>query len=237
LRRVFAAVLLVLVLPARAEEDGKVAYKFTPDFYSTTNEHSAYDINLRGNLGPHAAWIGYYRRGEEFDQFRVGYEGTFKMPFGLLVPSAVVATHGFVGGSVNAFIGDRYFGLLGLGRTNLADYFNLNFDPNDAVTFGTGTRAIPDTTLLLYQVKDNRLDTGQRVTHITARTGGYREGVRWTVDVFHKRGSETSGSEVVHGTGFSIGCDYRDYFARVANDPHVNFTADRMVRLAVGVRF
>ena len=237
MRRIVRAFLLVLALPARAADDEAIAYKFTPDFYSTTNEHSAYDLNLRGKLGPHAAWIGYYRRGEEFDQLRAGYEGTFKTPIGTLIPSAVVATHGFVGGSVNALIGDRYFGIVGLGRTNLADYFNLNFDPNDAVTFGAGTSAIPDTTLLLFQVKDNRLHTGQRVNHFVARTGDYANGFRWTVDVFHRSGRETPDSALVRGTGVALTCDYHEFFVRVANDPHVNFTPDRMVRLAVGVRF
>ena len=235
--RHLAALLLVLALPVRAADDGKVAYKFTPDFYSTTNEHSAYDLNLRGNLGPHAAWVGYYRRGEEFYQFRVGYEGTFKMPFGTLIPSAVLATHGFAGASVNALIGERYFGLVGLSRTNLAEYFNLNFDPNESVTLGAGTRAIPDTTLLLFQVKDNRLDTGQRVTHFIARTGDHDKGFRWTVDAFYKSGRETPDAEPVHGTGLAVTCDYHQYFARVANDPHVNFTANRMLRVAVGLRF
>lgn len=231
--------LFAFAAPAIAEEDadGKIAYKFTPDFYSTTNEHPAYDLNLRGNIGPHAGWIGYYQRGSEFDQLRLGYEGSFDVPFGKLVPSVVVATHGFVGGSVNALVGDKYFGLLGLGRTNLATYFNLNFDPNDAVTFGVGTRAIPGTTLALFQVRDNRLDTGQRVTHMVARTGGFAKGLRWTVDLFHKEGSETAGSEHVRGTGASVTCDFGRYFVRLANDPHVNFSPDRMVRAAVGVRF
>ena len=235
-----AKVLLLLVFAApvfaEGDADGKIAYKFTPDFYSTTNEHSAYDLNLRGALGPHYAWIGYYRRGNEFDQLRLGYEGSLEMPFGRLVPSAQVATHGFVGGSLNAQVGGKYFGLLGIGRTNLKPYFNLNFDPNDAVTFGAGTHALANTTLTLYQIRDDRLDTGQRVTHLTARIVS-DGGTRWTVDLFHKQGSETAGSERVHGTGVAVTFDLDRYFVRLANDPHVNFSPDRMLRAALGVRF
>jgi hypothetical protein len=233
-----ALLLLAFAAPAfsQGDADGKIAYKFTPDFYSTTNEHSAYDLNLRAALGPHDAWIGYYRRGSEFDQLRLGYEGSFEMPFGRLVPSVQVATHGFAGGSLNAQVGGKVFGLLGIGRTNLKPYFNLNFDPNDAVTFGAGTHALPNTTLTLYQVRDDRLDTGQRVTHLTARiiSDG---GMRWTVDLFHKQGSETAGGEQVHGTGVAVTVDLDRYFVRLANDPYVNFSPDRMVRAAVGVRF
>jgi hypothetical protein len=46
------------------------------------------------------------------------------------------------------------------GRTNLKDYFNLNFDPNDAILIGAGTRAIQHTTLSAFQIRDDRLGTG-----------------------------------------------------------------------------
>ena len=31
--------------------------------------------------------------------------------------------------------------------------------------------------------------------------------------------------------------DFDRYFARVASDPHVNFSREHMIRLALGVRF
>ncbi|MHB1230719.1 MAG: hypothetical protein ACYCY3_10480 [Halothiobacillus sp.] len=87
-----------------------------------------------------------------------------------LVFSEQAARHGFFGGSVSAEIGgEKTYGLLGLGRTNLKDYYNLNFDPNDALTFGLGTRAGRNTELSMCRVQDNRLGTGQRVTHIILR--------------------------------------------------------------------
>src|SRR5258708_3961808 len=103
-------------------EQSAIAYKFTPSYYRTTNVTPAYDLNLRGNLGPHAAWIGFYQRSDEFQQLRLGYENTVELPFGRVVPSLQYATRGFLGGSLTAEIGDRYFALAGFGRTNLKDY-------------------------------------------------------------------------------------------------------------------
>ena len=220
--------------PTGAPEDA-IAYKFTPTYYHTTGETSAWDLNLRGNRGPHTAWVGFYRRAEEFQQLRLGYENSVETPFGRVVPSLQVATRGFLGGSVNAEIGERYFALLGWGRTNLRAYYNLNFDPNDSVLVGVGTRALPKTTLTLFQIRDDRLGTGQRVTHLVARIKP-DEKTRWTVDAFHKEGRSDDG-EFVRGTGVAVTYDFDRYFARVASDPHVNFSHNHMVRVALGLRF
>ena len=214
----------------------KITYKFTPTAYFTTNETPAYDLNLRGNRDVRTAWIGFYRRADEFQQLRLGYETALELPFGRLVPSLQYATRGFLGGSVTAEVGERNFGLLGWGRTNLRDYFNLNFDPNDSVLIGSGTRALPDTTLTLFQIRDDRLGTGQRVTHMTARIKSGDER-RWTVDVFHKEGRPSDGGDWVRGTGVTVTYDFGRYFARVASDPHVNFSNDHMLRVALGWRF
>ena len=215
-----------------------IAYKFTPTYYRTTNVTPAYDLNLRGNLAAHTAWIGYYQRSDEFQQLRFGYENSVALPFGRLVPSLQYATRGFLGGSLTAEIGERYFGLAGFGRTNLRDYFNINFDPNDMVLLGAGTRALPNTTLSLFQIRDDRLGTGQRVTHLTARIKS-GDKTRWTVDVFYKEGRADSdpASALVHGTGATLTVDYGRYFARVASDPYVNFSSNHMVRVALGLRF
>ena len=237
LRPFTLALLLVCLSPALAAEEA-IEYKFTPTLYLTTHETSAFDLNLRGQLEAHTAWVGFYRRADEFQQLRAGYEYALKLPFGRLVPSLQVASRGFLGGSVNAEIGsERYFGLAGFGRTNLRPYYNLNFDPNDAITIGAGTRALPNATLTLYQIRDDRLGTGQRVTHLTARNTRRVDGTRWTVDLFRRQGRETPESEKVRGTGVAVGYDFDEYFARVAYDPHVNFSANNMLRLAFGVRF
>ncbi|HKA43020.1 MAG TPA: hypothetical protein VKF40_13615 [Burkholderiales bacterium] len=216
-----------------------ISWKFTPTYYRSSNEPNAWDFNLRGNTEKQTWWVGYYRRDDEFQQLRLGYEHHVELSYARLVPSLQYATRGFLGGSLSAEIGEeRYFGILGWGRTNLKDYYNLNFDPNDAVTFGIGTRALPNTTLSLFQIYDDRLHTGQRVTHLVARIKP-DEQTRWTVDIFHKQGRPDSdpSSEQVRGTGVSVAYDFDRYFVHVAGDPHVNFSNNNMVRVAVGIRF
>lgn len=219
-------------------KEGQIAWKLTPTYYSSTGQAPAWDVNLRGNTETQTWWVGYYRRQEEFTQLRLGYERPFELPSVKVVPSFQYATRGFLGGSVNAEIGATYFGVLGWGRTNLQDYYNLNFDPNDAVTFGAGTRALPKTVLTLFQIRDDRLDTGQRVTHLVARIRPDAR-TRWTLDAFHKQGRADSdpASPQVRGTGATITYDFGRYFVRVASDPYVNFSNDHMVRVAFGMRF
>jgi hypothetical protein len=222
--------------PAR-EDAAAIAYKLTPSVYFTTNQPTAYDLNFRGNLGSHTAWIGFYRRANEFEQLRIGYENNIEVPFGRITPSIQYATRGFLGGSVNAEIGERYFGIVGIGRTNLKDYFNLNFDPNDAITLGFGTRALPNTTLSAYQVRDDRLGTGQRVFHLVARIKP-DDRTRWIFDLFYKEGRATPDDESkVRAAGASVTYDFGRYFMRIALDPNVNFTPEDMLRVSVGLRF
>ena len=86
-----AAMLLVRAVPASAIDgaadkvkDGepeaapaeKIAYKFTPSYYHTTNVTPAYDLNLRGNLGAQTAWIGFYQRSNEFQRCSPRYAST-----------------------------------------------------------------------------------------------------------------------------------------------------------------
>ena len=246
LKRCLLLAILVPSLPAAAIERGEAAggreegaaatsFKFTPTYYRTTNEGPAYDLNLRANRQTQTGWIGFYRRGEEFQQLRLGYEHALELAGGRLVPSVQYASRGFLGASATAEIGERHFALAGLGRTNLKDYFNLNFDPNDSVLLGAGTRGLARSVLTLYQIKDDRLGTGQHVTHFVLRTSPDAS-TRWAVDVFTKAG-RTADGEWVRGTGATLTYDFGRYFARIAHDPYVNFTPERMLRLALGGRF
>ena len=212
------------------------AFKLTPSYYVTTHQQDATDINLRANNGPHAVWLGYYRRGSEFEQTRTGYEYTAQLPFGQIVPSLQFATHGFVGGSLNAQIGDQVYGLLGYGRTNARDYYNLNFDPNDSVVYGLGTRLLPQSNLSLFTVKDNRLHTGQMVTHLVWRFLP-DDHQRWTVDLSSKHGRASADEDSVSGRALSVTYDYRDFFVRLARDQKVNFTSEDQTRVSLGMRF
>jgi hypothetical protein len=53
-------------------------------------------------------------------------------------PCRQPASRGFGGIALTAQTGDKYFALVGFGRTNLKPYANLNFDPNDAITLAAG---------------------------------------------------------------------------------------------------
>ncbi|MCG2577856.1 hypothetical protein LZ012_12735 [Dechloromonas sp. XY25] len=212
------------------------SFKLTPSYYATTHQPAASDINLRANNGPHALWLGYYRRDSEFEQTRTGYEFTFETDYAKLVPSLQLATHGFAGAAVNLEIGTTVYALLGYGRTNARDYYNLNFDPNDSVVYGVGARLIPGTNLSLYTVKDNRLHTEQVVNHLVARTQ-LAEKQRLTLDLSEKHGRESADDPKVSGHGLSVTYDYRDAFLRLARDHKVNFSTENQSRLSLGLRF
>lgn len=211
-------------------------FKLTPSLYATAHEHNAVDINLRGNNGPHALWVGQYQRGSEFQQTRTGYEYTANFDWGQAVPSLQAASGGFVGGSLNFQIGKPVFVIAGLGRTNLRNYYNLNFDPNDAVTLGIGARFDNGHQVSLYTVQDNRLATDQIITHGVWRWQA-SDADRWTVDLASKSGRSSPQDERVSGRSLSVTLDHRQTFVRVAYDEKVNFSANNQTRLSVGLRF
>lgn len=152
-----------------AVEPAKITLKLTTAYYQAANGNNALDINLRANNDTQTAWIGNYRDQNGFQQSRCGYE--YKLESKWLRPtlSAQLASGGFIGGAVSAEIGDALYLIAGWGRTNLRDYYNLNFDPNDAITLGIGTRVLQQTELCLFQVRDDRLGTGQQITHLVWR--------------------------------------------------------------------
>lgn len=214
-----------------------VAWKLTTTYYATTNESGAYDVNLRGNLRSHTAWVGYYDQPGEFSQARLGYEYNLSLPLMQAVLSAQYASHGFFGGSVTAEVGGDFHALLGISRTNEKPYFNLNFDPNDAWTFGLGAKLPHDTSLMLYQIHGEWIAAGQRVTHAVYRTKATPD-TRVSIDAFYKYGPlDSDVPRTVSTVGVSVAVDYKRWFARIAWDPKVNFTPNNMVRVAVGARF
>ena len=217
-----------------------ITWKLTPSVYRETAGRSAVDLNLRGNREDDTFWIGHYRRGAEFQQTRAGYEHQFAVPIGRIIASGQYATLGFWGGSVTleANAPGPWVGLLGLGRTNRKPYYNLNFDPNDSVLIGAGWRPDEATALTLFQVRDDRLGTGQRVTHLVLRQKtGARS--RWTIDLFNRSGRSDADpdSESFNANGITITYDREPWFVRLAWDPKANYTSSDMTRMAIGVRF
>lgn len=220
---------------AQADSPGAISFKFTPSWYRSSDANNAYDLNLRGNLDEHTAWVGYYLNKAGYGQTRAGYENRFEAGVARVTLSGQLASGGFAGGSVSAEVGGKNYAIAGFGRTNLRDYYNLNFDPNDAITIGLGSRAFAATELTLFHLWDDRLGTHQRVTHAVLRRRMAGE-QRLTVDVSHKSGL-TPDETFVRGNALTLTYDYRNYFARIARDQYVNFSNTDQTRFSLGMRF
>lgn len=230
--------LILTGLSAQADEPTPGwQYKFTPSRYMTSGETSGTDLNLRANTPGHTWWVGHYQRGAEFQQTRVGYERTRAWALGQWTLSLQAASHGFAGGSVSTQVGsDAVYGVLGYGRTNAQTYYNLNFDPNDAWTWGLGGQLPGSATLTVFRVQDNRLDTEQRNTHAVIRWPvGERN--RLSLDFSYKSGRPEAGSPSVQGHAWSMTYDQHPWFIHWVRDQHVNYSSADQVRLSVGVRF
>ena len=222
--------------------DQAVAWKATLGSYrDSITQTTATDFNLRGNTKDTKFWLGYYQDQDNFTQSRAGVEqATSLASYGQLISSLQVASGGFVGGSIT-WDGkqdnvDGFSPLLGWGRTNVKTYYNLNFDPNDSVLWG-GTYSQSNLgQFSLYQIFDDRLKTGQRVTHLVWR-GTLPSALGLTVDAFERSGAGDAGEPKYKGHGLSVTVDVRNYFVRMAYDQKANFTDANITRLAVGFRF
>lgn len=212
-----------------------VEYKLSLSHYATQSLH-ADDVNLRADLANQRGWIGYYKeRPSGFEQWRVGYERTDRVTSVDVDTSIQAATHGFVGGSVTATMGEPFFGIVGYGRTNLKPYANLNFDPNDAVTLGAGYKKTDGTSVTLFLVRDERVVPGQQNLHLLIRSP-LPNRQRVTLDIFNKSGPADQGQSI-NGTGAAVTYDWPSVFLRLAYDPKVNFTQESMTRISIGMRF
>lgn len=236
-RRLLLAVLLVAAAPV-AQADGEarpsLPWKLTVGEY-VYRDYSGQDVNLRWRRGDTDVWAGGYQDRVFGTQLRAGADTSIDVsPWVQLQPSIQVAGFGFVGGSLTAQVGsDAWYAYAGVGRTNLRPYFNLNFDPNDALTFGAGHRAGNGNVYTLFLVEDDRLHTHQRDWHANARIGFGRQ--RATIDVLRKSGFSDVGD--ITAWGASVNWDFPRWFLRVARDPYQNFSAVSAWRLAAGARF
>jgi hypothetical protein len=214
-----------------------VEWKLTYTHHRAESEHDGIDLNLRGTRDASVFWLGHYRRGDEFQQSRAGLEQWLSYDWGKVLLSGQAATRGFLGLATQAEIGRNPVRLLaGFGRTNLKPYYNLNFDPNDAVTLGLVADLPDGMHASLYAIHDDRLGTGQTVIHALLRTAD-NPARRWTVDVFQRRGPLGDGGERARRTGLGMTYDRAPYFGRIVFDPNANFSGHDMLRLGLGLRF
>lgn len=214
----------------------KWRFKVTPSFYQTTHQTNATDLNVRANEEAHALWIGQYDQAGNLHQTRLGYEYALNTDWGQVVPSVQAASGGFLGGSIHAQWGQTTYLITGWGRTNLRPYYNLNFDPNDAVTLGLGGWLSPAHQWSMWRTQDDRLQTGQRVTHWLWRYH-LPNSQRLTVDAAIKKGRSDPASDVVIGHSLNVTWDWPRYFVRFASDQKVNFSDEDQKRISLGWHF
>lgn len=229
--------LFAVLVPAAARGEVPVDWKLTYTQHFTEAERDAFDLNLRGTRDATVFWLGHYRRADEFQQSRTGVEQTLSFDWGKAVIGGQAATRGFLGFASQAEIGtDRVRLLAGFGRTNLKPYYNLNFDPNDAVTLGLVADLPRGMRATFFAVHDDRLGTGQTVAHALLRTSN-NPASRWTIDLSQRRGPLGDGGERVTRTGIGVTYDQAPYFGRVVYDPNANFGGHDMLRVGFGLRF
>lgn len=235
------ASLLAISLTATAKEgrlqdpeDAHFKLSYGTYFYSDSS--IGQDLNLRWENGRTRAWLGHYADPSFGHQTRAGIDHTFEPAPDLFVQlSLETATQHFWGGSIVAALGNPWFVVAGLGRTNLKPYFNLSWDPNDSLTAGFGWKGDNDTAIAMTVVADNRLDNGQRVWHLYGRKR-WSEQLRTTVDLNYKQGIGDIG-EPVKGWGLSAVLDFPGWFMRIAHDQKQNFAPINATRISLGVRF
>lgn len=221
----------------QAPQDEPPPFKLTAGAYRFSDESRAYDINLRNSSSWGNTWIAYFRWPEQaIHQARTGWDKEFGEAV-RVKPSVQAASGGFVGGSIQAEVGEPWFGAIGFGRTNLRPYYNLNFDPNDSWSLQAGYKDDKAGRLVsALMVRDNREHPDQRHLHFTWREslGG---GHRVTLDVLHKVGTVEEEERKIRRWGFTASYDWPRFFVLASYDPKTNFTALDLWRVAIGTRF
>lgn len=238
----FAALALAMPVARAATDmagDAPGPFKLTTGLYQVAGgglpAGPGVDVNLRYSRGDDQWWVGMFRSPAlGFSQPRAGWDSTLALGAWRMLPSVQIASGGFVGGSLAVETGTTWVVGMGLGRTNLRDYANLNFDPNDAYSVYASHRWRSGDTLALQLVRDNRQNPDQQNLHLVWRSPR-PGGERLTIDLLAKQG--TVDGRFARRAGLSVGYDMPTWFVRAAWDPLVNFTPQNMVRLSTGVRF
>jgi hypothetical protein len=232
-RSLFIALLIGAAVPACDARADSLAWKLTVGEYVYADYYGT-DVNLRWRSNNTSAWAAFYTDPRFGTQGRAGADTSIDVgKYCQVQPSLQLASRGFVGGSVNVQAGTSWYGIAGIGRTDARPYFNLNFDPNDALTFGAGHRAANGAGYLVFVVADDRFHTGQRDWHLNIQIPAGDSHA--TLDLLRKSGLSDAGP--ITGWGFSANWDWPTWFLRAAYDPYQNFSAQNAWRFAAGIRF
>ncbi len=237
----FSYVMLFAFTPAYVQSQTSekpiatnASYKLTTGYYSFSSQSPGWDVNLRSSSEIGNVWLGYFAQSsQQISEWRVGWDRSFGKEF-RITPSIQSASGGFWGGSIQAEVGDPWFGSLGLGRTNLRPYFNLNFDPNDSYMLSVGKHLSGKDIFSLQYIRDNRANPDQRHLHLVYRRQVNQQD-RLSMDLLYKTGLVSG--ETIRRWGLSVTYDWPAWFVRVAWDPNVNFSTENSLRLSTGIRF
>src|SRR5438876_7100595 len=130
----------------------------------------AYDLNLRHQLGPFTVWIAGFYDPKSNKLIRVGAQYDYKKAWLHFVPTIEVSTTKAVSGSLYSEFGSgKTFAIAGVSRTNLKAFFDLFWDPSEAVQLGIGHKITGYDRIQAYTIFDVRLHTGQQNTHVLWR--------------------------------------------------------------------
>ncbi|HET9644134.1 MAG TPA: hypothetical protein VFP68_12425 [Burkholderiaceae bacterium] len=219
----------------QADLDEAAPYKLTIGQYRYGHGFNGEDANLRWRHHDTSLWIGEYHDKSLGSQTRVGADTIVSLGSNVsLQPSLQAATRGFLGGSITFQVGEPWFVIAGWGRTNLKPYFNLNFDPNDALTIGGGWHSERGSVFTTTLIADDRLGTGQKHLHFTGRWP-LQNDLRLTLDLLHKTGLGDDGR--VRAWGFGGTLDFPHWSLRIARDPKQNFSTVSATRVSAALRF
>ena len=201
-----------------------------------TNGDRLYDLNLRHQFGPLTAWIAGFADPNGTKLIRVGAQYDYKKAWFHFVPTIEVATTKAVSGSLYSELGSgKTFAIAGVSRTNLKSFFDLFWDPSDAVQLGVGHKISSYDRIQAYSIIDVRLHTEQQNTHVVYRHKlNANNGI--TFDGVFKSGHDDSGI-FIRTVGIGAYYDRPKWFWKVYYDPHVNFTSNTMVRTGIGLKF
>jgi len=243
--RVFSLNACVMILLAAAcaqnappaqkpiERADQLKSKVTFSTYFLSDDRN-FDLNIRHQFGNVVAWIGGFVDPKGDSLARFGAEYDYQHKWLSFTPTLELGSNGAVSGSLYAELGNKTYGIVGISRTNLRPFFDLFFDPSDAIQLGIGHHLSDYDRIFGFTIFDNRLHTHQQNTHLKWRHRlNAKNGITFETWIKTGRGDE----EYVRTAGGGFYFDRPTWFLKAYYDPHVNFSNQTMVRVGIGKKF